>query len=83
MSAPKQKGKPLGPIQCAECGECLAVFDSHSEAFDPTPGQLLERGAVPVPNFGWFCSQACATRYEARSTVRFARDLNGKVRYYP
>jgi hypothetical protein len=44
----------------------------------------MKSGAVPVPNFGWFCSQECATRYEGASGRRmFDRNAAGEVQYYP
>jgi hypothetical protein len=69
-------------IICAQCGKLLAkaVRDTHS----PSPEDLLQTGAVPVPNFGWFCSQECATSYErARGRRMFDRNAAGEVQYYP
>ena len=71
-----------GGITCAQCNALLAQYDATSDSHDPTPVQLLASGAVPVPNFGWFCSQACAVHYEASTGIRFERGLSGRINYY-
>lgn len=71
-----------GGITCAHCGKLLATHDKKTDGFDPAPKQLLASGAVPVPNFGWFCSQACGDAYSAEFDVQFARDADGKIFYY-
>ena len=30
----------------------------------------------------WFCSQDCATNYEKKYDINFARTKNGKIDYY-
>ena len=71
-----------GSINCALCGLRLATYDGTADQHSPRPERLLESGAVPVPNFGWFCSQDCADDYEARTGVRFRRNADGRVAYY-
>ena len=78
---PNENLNPDG-IDCAMCGKFLSRYDSSSGAHAPPPEQLLAEGKVPVPNFGWFCSQGCADSYERKYGVRFQRDAEGKVEYY-
>lgn len=71
-------------IVCAQCEKIVARFDAGSQTHIPTPEALYAAGAVPVPNFGWFCSQACATNYEqAKGRRMFDRNKAGEVQYYP
>jgi hypothetical protein len=71
-------------ILCAHCGKLLARALPGQNIQSPPPEQLMKSGAVPVPNFGWFCSQECATRYEGASGRRmFDRNAAGEVQYYP
>jgi hypothetical protein len=69
-------------IRCAMCDKLLAMASMASDRHSPSPEELLERGAVPVPNFGWFCSQECGRRYTEETGVRFDRDAEGNIRYY-
>jgi len=76
--------KPFADIVCAHCEKLLARADVDRDTHVPPPEELLVSGAVPVPNFGWFCSQECATRYEqAKGRRMFDRNADGEVQYYP
>jgi len=69
-------------IRCATCGKHLAAYDAPADSHSPSPEELFEGGAVPVPNFGWFCSQECGRRYTEKTGIRFDRDAEGNIRYY-
>ncbi len=77
-------GNNLHPdgIDCAMCGRFLSRYDSASDTHAPSCEQIMAEGKVPVPNFGWFCSQDCANTYERKFGVHFQRDAEGKVDYY-
>ena len=79
------KGNDLEPrgIVCAECGRLLARNDAEHDCVVPCHEELMSAGAVPVPNFGWFCSQEFGNRYEQATGIKFARDADGRIRYYP
>ena len=64
------------------CNKLLAEHDAPTDTHTPSPEELLERGAVPVPNFGWFCSQECGRRYTEKTGIRFDQDAEGNIRYY-
>ena len=49
---------------------------------EPTAEQCYSAGNVPVPNLGWFCSQACAVAFEGKNGVKFERNQNGEINYY-
>ena len=69
-------------IVCAQCDKLLAVLDPATDMHTPPPEELLRAGAVPVPNFGWFCCQDCGGSYETESGVRFQRNAAGLISYY-
>jgi hypothetical protein len=69
-------------IACRYCGKLLSTFDKVSDTHTPTVEQLLAAGAVPVPNFGWFCGQDCGDTYSREHGVAFQRDASGKITYY-
>ena len=74
----------LPGIHCSNCGKLLADYLPETDNHSIPPEELFAKGAVPVPNFGWFCSQFCATQWEAdRGLISFQRDEKGDVRYYP
>ena len=52
-----------GSIICAQCGKLLSRYDKESDTHDPAPKQLIESGAIAVPNFGWFCGPTCRDTY--------------------
>ena len=68
------KGKVKAPYTCMACGKVL---------LDPgAPGKLqLVPGAVSIPFFGHFCSQACASAFESDYGILFQRDTPGSVSY--
>ena len=70
-------------IVCAHCGRVLARAEPERDTHVPGPEELLAAGAVPVPNFDWFCSQECATHFEqAAGRCMFDRNAAGEVQYY-
>lgn len=69
-------------ITCRKCGKLLSTFDKATDTQTPTIEQLLADGAVPVPNFGWFCGQDCGDAYSREHDVAFQRDANGKIAYH-
>jgi hypothetical protein len=68
------EGKAKPPCTCMACGKDL---------LDPgVPGKLqLVPGAVSIPFFGHFCSQACAGAFERDYGILFQRDAGGRVSY--
>jgi hypothetical protein len=71
-------------IICAHCGKILARAQPERDTHVPPPEELLASGAVAVPNFGWFCGQDCATRFEQDKGRRmFDRNAAGEIQYYP
>ncbi len=66
--------------KCKHCGVIIAKITSDN--LIPSFEEYYQKGNVPVPNFGWFCSQDCANRYEKEKDIKFARTKNGKVDYY-
>lgn len=69
-------------ILCAHCGKQFSVLDPAADKHMPPPEELLCDGAVPVPNFGWFCCQDCGRAYETEVGVRFQRNAGGLISYY-
>lgn len=69
-------------IACRQCGKLLSTFDESADTHTPAVEELSATGAVPVPNFGWFCGQECADIYSQDTGVSFRRDAEGKIRYY-
>jgi hypothetical protein len=70
-------------ILCAQCSKILARYDQSTDSHAPSPEQLHASGAIAVPNFGWFCSQGCATYFEqAKGRRLFDRNAVGEVQYY-
>ena len=70
-------------IVCSQCSKVLAVYDALKGVHDPSPEFLNAHGAVAVPNFGWFCSQGCASEFErAKPGKLFNRNAAGEVQYY-
>jgi O-acetyl-ADP-ribose deacetylase (regulator of RNase III) len=72
---------PTGII-CAQCGRRLAEANAATNGFEPPAEELHAGGAVAVPNFGWFCGQACGNAYETEFGVRFQRNNVGEISYY-
>jgi hypothetical protein len=75
------KPKALG-VFCAFCDKLIAEVQSKDGPMKPSPKELMAAGAVPIPNFGWFCGHACVDAYERDFGIRFQRDATGKVSYY-
>ena len=76
--------KSFPDIVCEQCRKVLAQADVERDTHVPAPEELVAAGAVPIPNFGWFCSQECATGYEqAKGRRMFDRNAAGEVQYYP
>jgi hypothetical protein len=71
---------PKNELICNYFGKKIADFIDNT--LSPDPETLYKSGTVPVPNFGWFCSQKCALNYEKDYEVRFARGTNRKIDYY-
>lgn len=69
-------------IICAQCQKQLSSYDKASDTHSPSAEDLLEQGAVPVPNFGWFCTQACGDEYGRAHKIGFQRNSSGKISYY-
>ena len=71
-------------IICSTCGKVLAHHNTQTDKHNPTPEELLSTGAVPIPNFGWFCTQICGNEFENNFGQKlFQRDSSGNIRYYP
>jgi hypothetical protein len=61
----------------------LSHYNETTDAHTPPPEEIFNAGAVAIPNFGWFCSQRCATEFEqAFGRKLFQRNANGDVEYY-
>lgn len=67
-------------VFCQSCHKKLA--DYINETPIPSFKELYQSGAIPVPNFGWICSQECAEIFEKQTDIQFARDSKGKIDYY-
>jgi hypothetical protein len=72
--------QPTDRMICQCCGKTLATIDNDI----PTPSFLecYNSGNIPVPNFGWICSQDCAEKFEKEHNIKFARTAEGKIDYY-
>lgn len=95
MTMPNRERERIGPfvvtgesnlspdgIICAQCQKLLSTYDTASDTHTPSAEMLLSQGSVPIPNFGWFCSQACAIAYETEFNLHFQRNHVGKIAYY-
>ncbi len=78
MVARKLAAPPRAGAHCAYCDQFISNFEPNNEA---TWEALLASGRVPVPNFGWFCSHACADAFERDYGIHFRRDQSGRVSY--
>lgn len=66
-----------------KCQFCTKVIASLVDGvMIPSAAKCYHSGNVPVPNFGWFCSQDCAEKYEMKEDVRFSRNKDGEIDYY-
>ena len=66
--------------RCENCGKTIAEI--KEDRLVPSFEECYKSGNVPVPNFGWLCSQNCATEFEKSHDVKFDRTKDGKVDYY-
>jgi hypothetical protein len=66
---------------CQCCSKKLADY-TNDEIPVPSYVELYAGGAIPVPNFGWICSQQCAEKYEKETGITFGRTIEGKIDYY-
>ncbi len=69
-------------IICAFCEMKLSNYDIKKDLHSPSCEVLVDKGAIAIPNFGWFCSQRCAKEYEAKYDVKFDRYKSGIINYY-
>lgn len=69
-------------LECLQCKKQLATVDKQADKLIPSFEKLFAAGALPVPNCGWFCGQACADAFERERGIHFQRDRSGKVAYY-
>ena len=67
-------------VSCLNCNKVIAVYDK--DEMKPSAEESYKAGNVAVPNFGWFCSQECATQFEQDNNVKFSRNAQGLVDYY-
>ena len=65
---------------CQFCNKTIAVF--KNDIMIPSPEECYKNGNVPIPNFGWFCSQKCALDYEIKFDIKFGKADDGKIDYY-
>lgn len=65
---------------CQFCDTTIAEF--KHDIMIPSAEECYKKGNVPIPNFGWFCSQKCALDYETKFDVNFNKTTEGKVDYY-
>jgi hypothetical protein len=70
-------------IACSMCRRLSARYDPSTDSHTPSCEKIYAEGAIPIPNFGWFCSHECADAYESEFGVRFQRNAEGLVEYYP
>ena len=68
------KSKVAGPAETCMCCEKL-IADPFAQA------KAHLAGAVVIPFFGFFCSQACADAFERDYGIQFKRNATGKVSY--
>ncbi|MDA3613944.1 hypothetical protein [Polluticaenibacter yanchengensis] len=66
--------------KCQFCEKIIASF--NEDTMTPPPEKCYKNGNIPIPNFGWFCSQICAEKYEKKYTIRFVRQIDGRIDYY-
>ncbi|MGG9962785.1 hypothetical protein [Ferruginibacter sp. SUN106] len=66
--------------KCRFCDKKIAEI--KNDIMVPSAEECYKNGNVPVPNFGWFCSQACAVNYETKFDINFAKTKEGKIDYY-
>lgn len=73
-----KQGKDI--LFCQSCEKKLA--DITDDRLVPSGQELYKAGTIPVPNFGWLCSQQCGEKFEKETGVTFQRNIEGKIDYY-
>lgn len=72
--------QPHDKIICQSCNKIIA--NKIADKVVPSFIECYKNGCIPVPNFGWICSQECAEKFEKQNEVTFYRDKEGKIDYY-
>jgi hypothetical protein len=73
----------LNDITCSQCSRLLSHYNEATDTNAPSAEEIFNDGAVAIPNFGWFCSQGCASEFEkVYGRKLFQRNANGDVEYY-
>lgn len=66
--------------KCQFCDKKIAGI--KNDIMIPSAEECYQSGNVPVPNFGWFCSQECASDYETKFDIKFAKTKDEKIDYF-
>jgi hypothetical protein len=70
-------------ILCANCGKNLSLLCASDSSDSGEVERLFrEFGAIPVPNFGWFCCQKFGDEYSKEFGISFQRNKDGQIAYY-
>ena len=69
-------------ILCANCGKNLSFLCTSDSGEVEAERLFREFGAIPVPNFGWFCCQQCGDEYSKEFGISFQRNKDGQIAYY-
>lgn len=72
--------QPDDKLTCRYCDKTIAEIVKGTVI--PSYAECYKNGSVPVPNFGWLCSQDCAERFEKENDIKFLRTVDGKIAYY-
>jgi hypothetical protein len=67
-------------LSCQCCGKKIVDIENGMPLISYK--DLYKKGNIPIPNFGWMCSQDCAERFEKENDIKFARTEDGKIDYY-
>lgn len=67
-------------VECANCRKILSEITN--DILSPIAEEMFANGNVPIPNFGWFCSQTCGKAYSIKTKINFQLDKNGDINYY-
>jgi hypothetical protein len=65
---------------CQSCRKKIADYVNDIPV--PDYATLYNAGNIPIPNFGWICSQSCAQEFEKENRVKFQKNSSGKIDYY-
>lgn len=66
--------------KCEYCQKILVAIISGNMV--PSFEENYKKGNIPIPNWGWFCNQDCAEKYEMEHEIQFARTKERKIDYY-